>query len=908
MPRTSKVKDAPKQPSSLPAGTVTFLFTDIEGSTQRWESHRGEMAHAVARHDDLMRRAIEKHGGFVFKTVGDAFCAAFGQPQDAVESAIDAQRALAKEDFASIGGLRARMAIHTGSVQQRNADYFGPTVNRVARLLAIAYGGQVVVSGAATDLLQGCLPAQTTLRDLGEHQLRDLAFPEHVYQLVAAGLIESFPPLRSLTALPNNLPRDPTAFVGREKELCEIKALLNDFQVVTLIGAAGIGKTRTALRVGTDLLDGSGDGVWFADFAQVVNQDYVVSTIAQVFNIQTPADRDPLDDLRLYLKNKRLLLILDNCEHVVTAVTRVVAVIVNDCPHVVVLATSREALGVHCEQVYRLPSLSVPPAESTPSSEEALKYEAVGLFVARSAALNAQFSFNDDKAPIVAEISRRLDGIALAIELAAARTTSLSLTQLSHRLDERFRLLTAGNRAALPRQQTLRAAIDWSYDLLGDREQMIFQRVSIFKGGWTLEAATEVCAGDAMDEIEVLDILSSLVNKSLVAVEFDKETQRYRLLESLRHYGIERLRKDGEFDVIALRHAKYFAAYAQRAAETWLTLPPVAWKAYIEAELDNLRAALEWCLEQGRDPLLGGRIAERLWVYWWYSLQEGRRWLEAARASIAPEDDLALSVAIDLALSRVLINFSWKASAHACERALAGARLLEDERTLARALFYVGEAQLDEQRFADAEASLQEARDLARRAGDDFREASALQTLARLYLDTKHLEAARAYLTSAMRLYGGQQVERNRAIALLTQAGIERAAGNFQRAIEFTREAYSIGKQLRDGTLQMVSQASTAAYLVTAGRYEEAKKLVHEALLFSREERIGEGLASAFLSCVAVATRDRDFERAARLFGYVENATRDRLRRLLSQSVDADWLVGQLRDELGDERYRTLAA
>src|SRR6202011_2491721 len=459
MPRANKVKDGLKKPASLPTGTVTFLFTDIEGSTQRWEAHRAEMARAVARHDKLVHAVVAKHGGFVFKTVGDAFCVAFSDPENAVAAALDAQRALSSEDFSSVGGVRARMAIHTGTTQERDGDYFGPTVNRVARLLAIGHGGQVLVSGTATDLLQGSMPAQASLRDLGEHQLRDLAFPEQVYQLVAPGLADIFPALRSLGALPNNLPRQATAFVGREQELADIKALLAKSQVVTLVGTGGVGKTRTALQVAADLLDGTGDGVWLVDLAQV-SGDYVAATIAQVFNLQAQAGRDPLDDVRAYLKNKRLLLVVDNCEHVIGEITRVVAAIVKDCPRVVVLATSREGLNVHGEQVYRLPSLSVPPPGAVLSAEEALKRGAVALFVARASALYAQFSFTDDKAPVVADICRRLDGIALAIELAAARVTILNLKQLSQRLDERFRLLTGGDRTALPRQQTMRAAID----------------------------------------------------------------------------------------------------------------------------------------------------------------------------------------------------------------------------------------------------------------------------------------------------------------------------------------------------------------------------------------------------------------------------------------------------------------
>lgn len=905
------MKKGLSKPESLPTGTVTFLFTDIEGSTQRWETHRAEMALAVARHEKLMRAAVSKHGGFVFKTVGDAFCVAFRQAPDAVAAALDAQRGLASEDFTSVNGLRVRIAIHTGTAQERDADYFGPTVNRVARLLAIGHGGQVLVSGTATDLLQGSLPAQTSLRDLGEHQLRDLAFPEQVYQLVAPGVAEIFPPLRSLGALPNNLPRQATAFVGRDQELAEIKALLAKSQIVTLVGTGGVGKTRTALQVGADLLDGSGDGVWFVDLAQVASEDYVVIAIAQVFNLQTQSDRDLLDDVRGHLKNKRLLLILDNCEHVVAEATRVVAAIVKDCRRVVVLATSREGLNVHGEQVYKMPSLAVPPAGSTPTASEALTYGAIALFVARAAALDAQFSLTDDKAPIVADICRRLDGIALAIELAAARVTILNLKQLSQRLDERFRLLTGGDRTALPRQQTMRAAIDWSYDLLSEEERTIFRRLAIFQGGWTLEAASDICSDDLLDEFKIFDIISSLVNKSLVMVEFDAETQRYRFLESLRQYGIEHLRKQGEFDAVARRHARYFANFGRQVAEKWQVIPELSWIALIEGELDNVRAALQWCLDNGNDPALGAELAERFWAYWFgHSLQEGHHWMEAARASVTPESNPALSVAIDLALSRILINFSWEGALAACHRGLDGARALGDQRALGRALFYVGEAELFANRLDEAEAALTEARDMALQQGNQYREASALQLLGRLYMERKQLDIAREHLAASMRYFEKRGAERNRGIALVYQAGLERAAGDLPRAIELTREAISMAQTLGDRTLEMLAQCSTSVALVAAERFVEARASVRAALMLRRDEGLGTALASALQTCIALATHDRDFDRAARLFGYAKKIEADRTRMPSNAFLgfDRDWLLGPLRDHHPEERLRGLIA
>jgi predicted ATPase/class 3 adenylate cyclase/Flp pilus assembly protein TadD len=909
MPRASGAKPKSKKPVSLPSGTVSFLFTDIEGSTRRWETHRAQMQHAVQRHDELIRATSNKHGGVVFKTIGDAFCIAFGRPEDALGAALDAQGLLGEEDFAGVEGLRARMAIHTGTADERDGDYFGPTVNRVARLLAVGHGGQVLVSGTAADLLQGSMPARTSLRDLGEHLLRDLARPEQVYQLVSPGLPEIFPALRSLGALPNNLPRQATTFIGRDEELTEIKALLAKSQLVTLVGTGGVGKTRTALQVGADLLDGSGDGVWFVDLAQVAAPAYVVPEMARVFSIQPQADRDFLDDLRFYLKSKNLLLIVDNCEHVVAEASRVIADLIKACPRVWVLATSREGLNVHGEQVYRMPSLSVPSSTEKIGAEEALRYGAVALFVARASALDSQFTFGDDRVPIVLDICRRLDGIALAIELAAARVTILSLKQLSQRLDERFRLLTGGDRTALPRQQTMRAAIDWSYELLSETEQTLFRRLAIFQGGWTLEAASSVCSDDTMDEFAIFDALALLVNKSLVVVELGAETQRYRLLESLRQYGVERLKQRFELDDAARRHAQYFADYGRRAAEKWQKIPEVVWLASIDVELDNIRAALEWALAQGNDPLLGAALAERLWVFWFgRSHHEGKLVTEAARAAVDPHSDPALSVDIDLALTRMRVGKSREETLALCERALAGARALGDERRLARAVFYWGEALVFENRHDEAVVALTEALEHAQKVGDQYRATSAIQLLGKAYVRLGRLDEARERFGKAMQYYENRSVERNHGIALIDMALLERLSGDAQRAMALTLEARKIAQTLRDRNLEIIAEAAGGWHCLLSGQFDTARATAHRYLTISIEERFEFGVVSAVQTLGGVAVHREDFERAARLLGFSEANAAKFFGRNPWVDFDIESLLRPLRDRLGEETLAALMA
>lgn len=402
---------------ALPTGTVTFAFTDIEGSTARWERYPNEMELAVRRHDELMRSAFRGHGGHIFKTVGDAFCVAFWRPADAVAAILDAQRALASEDFSTIDGLRVRAAVHVGTADERDADYFGPAVNRVARLLAIGHGGQVLISGVATDLVQGALPAQATLRDLGQHRLRDLARPEHVYQLLAPGLVSDFPPLHSLDVLPNNLPLQLKSFVGREKEVAEIAALIAAHRLVTLVGSGGIGKTRTSLQVAANLLDGSGDGVWLIELAPLSSRDYIPSSIAQTFGITLPREGDDVENLARALMSKRALLVFDNCEHLVEPAARIISAILRGCPKIKVLASSRQALGIEGEETYRMPSLDVPLAADRFDASQAIRSAAIALFVERALSADKTFTLTDENVPIVADICCRSTAFPLRLNL-----------------------------------------------------------------------------------------------------------------------------------------------------------------------------------------------------------------------------------------------------------------------------------------------------------------------------------------------------------------------------------------------------------------------------------------------------------------------------------------------------------
>ncbi|HZO88686.1 MAG TPA: adenylate/guanylate cyclase domain-containing protein, partial [Chthonomonadaceae bacterium] len=464
----------------MDSGTLTFLFTDIEGSTRLWEQHPEAMRSALARHDVLLQEAIEQHSGHVFKTIGDAFCAAFDAAPSALAAALSAQRALASEDWQAPIRLRVRMALHTGAAEARGGDYFGPPLNRVARMLAAGHGGQVLLSQAACDLLGDALPEGVSLRDLGRHRLRDLQQSEHLYQLLHPNLPADFPPLRSLEAFAHNLPVQLTSFIGREKEMEEIKRLLSTAHLLTLTGSGGCGKTRLALQVAADRVEEYADGVWLVELAAIADLGLVPQTVAVALGVSEEPNRPLGETLANYLRPKSLLLVLDNCEHLLTACAQLADTLLRTCPKVRILASSREGLGLLGEALYHVPSLSLPDEKRLPTLEQLSQYEAVRLFVERAVLSRPDFAVTAQNAASVVQICSRLDGIPLAIELAAARARALAVEQLAQRLDDRFRLLTGGSRTALPRQQTLRALIDWSYDLLSEAERTLLRRLSVF--------------------------------------------------------------------------------------------------------------------------------------------------------------------------------------------------------------------------------------------------------------------------------------------------------------------------------------------------------------------------------------------------------------------------------------------
>jgi predicted ATPase/class 3 adenylate cyclase len=596
--------------AEFPTGTVTFVFTDLEGSTRLWDEHPEAMRVALARHDEILRGAVEDRGGRVVKSTGDGCMAAFGTAMDALAAAVEGQRALNAERWAETGPLRVRMGLHTGTAESREGDYFGGVLNRAARLTNVAHGGQVVVSQATADLARDALPDDCELVDLGEHRLRDLSRAERVYQVAANGLKRNFARLRSVEAFPGNLPAQVTSFVGRVDEIATVAEALREARLVTLTGVGGVGKTRLAIQAAAEVLPEYPDGAWLCELAAAGDPDAMVQVVAAALGVQAyPAV--PLDTgVRAFLRDRRVLVALDNCEHVLDAVSRLAEGVMRECPGVRILATSREPLDIGGERVVRVGSL--PLRDPVTGGEEGGESDAVRLFVERASSAEPDFGVDDTNARVVEDICRRLDGIPLAIELAAARVVAMSPAEIRGLLDERFGLLTGGRRTAVERHQTLRAAVDWSYALLSPTEQVVFARLGVFPSSFDAAAAWAVAGGAGVEGWDVVDALTGLVNKSMVNTAGSASgATRYQLLETMRQYARERLDESGEADRCRRAHAAHYEEIVARYSQAMLTgqqLPEM--RGALRVELDNLRAAVTWALDS--DALGDGDVALRI--------------------------------------------------------------------------------------------------------------------------------------------------------------------------------------------------------------------------------------------------------------------------------------------------------
>lgn len=896
---------------SVPTGTVTFLFTDIEGSTKLAQEYPDQWETLRARHNAILQSAMDTHGGYVFQIVGDAYCVAFRSASDALNAALHAQRHLQSEPW-SPAQIHVRMGIHTGPAELNpNSDqikYLGySTLVLAQRIMSAGHGGQVLISGAAHELVQDALPPDTELLDLGERRLKDLLRPEHLYQLHAPGLASTFPPLKTLDAYRNNLPVQLTSFIGREDEIAEIKQKLKIHHLVTLTGPGGTGKTRLSLQVAADLLDQFPQGVWFIELAPLTDPDLIPQTILSAIGINDQSAK-PLEVLREYLREKRSLIVLDNCEHLLEASAAVANTLLSAAPNLKVLASSREALGIRGEVSYPVPSLALPDLAHLPVIEQFSQYEAVKLFIDRALLVAPHFTVDAASAPFIAQICYRLDGIPLAIELAAARVKMLSVDQISRRLDDRFRLLTSGARTVLPRQQTLRALIDWSYDLLSEQERLFLRRLSVFSGGRTLEAVEEVCAGDTIEPYEVLDLLSQLVNKSLIVVveHTPSGVTRYRMLETIRQYARDRLTEAGGREILRQRHLAYFVKLTEQAGPDLYRSNQAFWLNRLDEELDNLRLALEWALAtdvQAGLQIVAGPIY-RFWLFRSTSRELGKWLAQFLQRSDGSTSLRARALAIQ---SQCIVNTegNFHEARELAERSLQMARSLGDRHSEAFSLSILGGFTLLQGSVGEAIPLLEQSLALYRTLGDKAGQAGTIDWLS---INNPDLERATAYareglllcrelgdltgiasiLTTLARLtYAGgdfsspapwldevlsiarqigDQVREDEA--LITYGTLAYWRGDYQMAIEYYKQGISLGEEIGYHYQNLWAYVYMAYALLRQGEIQGARRLFEDGIRGMQKADLVIGMVYAVEGLASLHVNQGQTERAARLFAW----------------------------------------
>ncbi len=730
----------------LPTGVVTFLLTDVAGSTRLWESQPELMTEVIARHYKILHSAVTANNGAlpVEQGEGDSVVAVFRNGSDAIATAFAAQRLLAAEPWPDGISVSVRMALHTGETKLRDfGNYAGETIIRTARLRALAHGRQVIASRQCVDMVGDSLPAGGDWLDLGSYRLKDLGRPEQVFQLTHPELVAGFPPLRGPDSVTNNLPTQLTPFIGREAELSQLHALLDDTRLLTVTGSGGCGKTRLALEAATDRVDRHVDGIWYVELAPLGETSSVVAALAAVLHVQESAEESLLEAVVSRLANARALVLIDNCEHLLAESAVLVEALLRGCPPLQIMTTSRQPLNLPGEVTWRVPSLGSPKASGDITVESLTQFDSVRLFIDRAVRSRPNFTVTNDNAAHVAMICEQLDGIPLAIELAAARVRSVSVARIAEGLDDRFRLLRGGSSTLLPRQQTLYESIEWSHQLLEPNEQVLLRRLAMFNGGFTLDAAEAICAFDPLDEYDVLDLLGSLVDRSLVGLVDDGTNDRYRLLETIKQFSRAQLEESGEITAVLDRHLTHFAELASALAPDLHTGAQLAARTVLEREAENLRVALVHAADDD-NPEVFGALAFDLVLFWFQTAQfnQGDHWLALAAERFGDRVSPLLGRVL---WGRGLLNFyfgNWELAHGLAEEGLAAGQAADDPLSTARCFDLRADVGQLSAPLASVEP-LRHAVDLARAAGDDWGEADILQKIgfSHLYAD-RHVETA----------------------------------------------------------------------------------------------------------------------------------------------------------------------
>jgi predicted ATPase/class 3 adenylate cyclase len=890
---------------NLPTGTVTFLFTDIEGSTKLAQKYPELMPSLLTRHNEILKQSIEAHHGFIFRVIGDSMSASFHNATDALQAALEAQRALQEELWSPVP-VKVRMGINTGAAQVKLDSEENPysgyaTLALTQRIMSAGHGGQILLSQSVYDLTRDSLPKNAQLINMGEHHLKDILRPEHIYQITAPDLPSDFPPLNTLKGFHHNLPTQLTSFIGREKEMAEIKSMLHAARLVTLTGSGGTGKSRLAIEVGREELANFAHRVWLIELAPLTDEAQIIPTIAQIFGLQENPFA-PLATLVMdYLREKKILLLLDNCEHLIESCAHLADELLHQSAGLKILASSREALGITGETAYHTPSLAA--SEST------------RLFVDRARAANPKFSLTDANAASVAQICSRLDGIPLAIELAAARTKLLSVDQIAARLDDRFRLLVGGSRTALPRQQTLRALIDWSYDLLSEEEKRLLQFASVFVGGWTLDALEAVA-----DDPNTIEHLEQLVNKSLVVTEERGNEMRYFMLETIRQYAREKLFDAKKAFAARDRHFQYFDHLAEHVWNVFYLSNIHDRREQANDEAENLRAAAEWGLENHVEESL--RLAAN------YCLIAG--WLGSR-----PADGLALSrTAVERVkslppaegttniqrqkllakafLAQGMVGMSagtMPVVIQDLQKAIALSRLAGDKLTLGYSLemFFTASTFIN---APDAEQAAEEGYRIFREEVDSkWGLSMAYQNKTRIALNKGEHAEKEEYLAKFKELIQDSPQSFLAGFFYLGLGMSERFQGNYEAAKACFEEGLNIFKHIQNKNFQLIMKSELGHVARQTGKMADAKKIYRETLT-GWQDLGNRGAIANQLECFAfIAITEEEPHRAAKLLGAAASL-RIKVQSPMThyEQVEHDQFLAQLRLIISEPELNSLWA
>jgi predicted ATPase/class 3 adenylate cyclase len=855
--------------AALPSGTVTFLFTDIEGSTRLLQELGDEYASLLADHDQLLREIFEQNHGNIRGTEGDSFFVAFSSATDALHAVVQAQRALTTHSWTDGVDVRVRMGLHTGEPQISELGYVGIDVHRAARIAAAAHGGQVLLSQTIHDLVHEGLPDGVSLRDLGEHRLKDLRQPKHLYQLCIQGLPADFPPIKSLDALLNNLPVQLTSFVGRQKELGELQQLLKNTRLLTLTGPGGSGKTRLALQVAGDVIEQFRNGVFFVALGPVADPKLIASTIAQLLGIKESAGKSIADSLQEYLRGKSLLLVLDNFEQVIAGAS-LVAQLLGTCHELKILITSREALRISGEYEYAVPPLPLPDLSPLSSSDSLSSYAAVELFVQRARAVKPDFNLNRETARAVAEICRRLEGLPLAIELAAARIRLFSPRAMLDRLGNRLEFLSGGGRDLPARQQTLRNAIVWSYDLLTENEQRLFRRLSVFIGGCMLDAV-EALAEDPLERVSIIGELGSLVDKSLLRQVDDPYGEpRFLMLELLREFGLEQLIASGEQDQIRRWHAQFFLSLAEQAESKMESAEQLEWVNRMQQEHDNLRAALQWSMTANDASEICLRLATTLGLFWEVRgyFSEGRERLSAVlNTHSAQEETAARAQLLARAAELAYRQSDYPATTSFAQESLEICRLIQDYRGVASALIKLGNAATEAGDYQTASQYLEESLETWRALNDQHGTARVLISLGWVALRAGDYALAKARLEEALSISREVGDARSIGFELSGLGEIALRQGDYSNATALLEESLEVRRQLGNKWGLGVSLGTLGWVAMHMQDWDRARERLGESLEVRQEIGDKGGSAWCLERLAEIALAHGESDKAVRVLG-----------------------------------------